>query len=151
MSVETNARDDAVLNAIVANKAGLGAVARRHKMTLAELAAWAAAPEQARALEETRALADARVPIALAQARAAAAEELLRLAREAKSEETQRKASLDLLRLEAKASGVPGASAPTLQEGAEAIEITQEQADRFLAAYGASDAAREDAALAVRA
>lgn len=74
-----------------------GRVAARSGMTLRELAQWAAAPQNAGALDALRALADARSALVIGAARAKAARSLLRIAADREHPETARKACVDLL------------------------------------------------------
>ncbi len=107
-------------------------IADRHGMTLRELAAWAGTEEARSTVEGLCRFEDARAELLLRRARVKAARRLLRLSGEASSEETKRKACVDLLRIGA-SSGVrrmreeeefEGAM-EVLQEGSEAEAIRE--------------------------
>lgn len=83
-------------------------IARRHGLSPAELTRWAATPEAARLIDETRRLADDRAAMAVSRARVAAAHALHRLALDAEHPETARKACVDLLKLEPRAPAPDG-------------------------------------------
>ena len=98
-------------------------IAERHGMTLRELAAWAGAEESRTTVEGLCRFEDARAELLLRRARVKAARRLLRLSGEASSEETRRKACVDLLRL----GGASAARRASEEEDVEgAMELLQE-------------------------
>lgn len=93
-----NLTPDALANGLYAKRGELKALARRHGLTLDELARRAAEPDAARSIGSLRRLAEARAGVLLARARADATSLLLSLASSAESDETRRRACVDLLK-----------------------------------------------------
>lgn len=75
-------------------------LARRHGMSIEELAAWAGRAETGRVLRGLLALGEARAALCAARARVDAARSLRELAKDRSNPETARKAALDLFNLE---------------------------------------------------
>jgi len=98
-SAARQALSDAMLEDLATRRGGLASIARRHALSLADLAARIAEPGAQRALRALAALADERASLRLATARIDAADALRRLALDDESKETARKACVDLLRL----------------------------------------------------
>lgn len=125
-----SARNGSLLSEMAAAPAGAGlsAVARRRGMTIDELARWAVEDAEGvtalDALAALRRLEDARAALVVSRMRVRAATALLRLAQEADSEETRRKACADLLTLEPPTHGDERgeeAEAPAVDEATEAL------------------------------
>ncbi len=95
---------DALAGGLYAKRGELKALARRHGLTLDELARRASEPDAARTVSSLRRLAEARAGVLLARARSDAATLLLSLAQSATSEETRRRACVDLLKTPAHGS-----------------------------------------------
>jgi hypothetical protein len=89
---------EALATGLYAKRGELRALARRHGMTLDELARRTSEPETSRSIVSLRRLAEARAGVLLARARADATTLLLSLARSAESDETRRRACVDLLK-----------------------------------------------------
>ncbi len=89
---------EALAKGLYAKRGELSAFARRHGMTLDELARRTSEPETNRSIVSLRRLAEARAGVLLARARADATSLLLTLARSAGSDETRRRACVDLLK-----------------------------------------------------
>ena len=82
-------------------------IAAQVGMNLAELAAWAADPANARTLEGLARLADTRAQMLLSGYRAAAAVRLIEIATDKEKGELSRKACVDLLRADLGVFGPP--------------------------------------------
>ncbi len=82
-------------------------IAAQVGMSLAELAAWAADPANARTLEGLARLADTRAQMLLSGYRAAAAVRLIEIATDKEKGELSRKACVDLLRADLAVFGPP--------------------------------------------
>lgn len=100
---------DALAGGLYAKRGELKGLARRHGLTLDELARKASEPESSRSITSLRRLAEARAGVLLARARADATALLLTLAESAESDETRRRACVDLLKAPSHASDEPGA------------------------------------------
>lgn len=98
---------DALAEGLYAKRGELRAMARRHGVTLDELARRTSEPEPSRSITALRRLAEARAGVLLARARADAATLLLALAESAESDETRRRACVDLLKAPSHASEAP--------------------------------------------
>ena len=83
-------------------------IAAQVGLSLAELAAWAADPANARTLEGLARLADTRAQMLLSGYRAAAAVRLIEIATDKEKGELARKACVDLLRADLGVFGPPG-------------------------------------------
>ena len=83
-------------------------IAAQAGMSLAELAAWAADPANARTLAGLARLADTRAQMLLSGYRAAAAVRLIEIATDKEKGELSRKACVDLLRADLGVFGPPG-------------------------------------------
>ena len=108
------------------------AAAKRHALSLSEVANWSAGPTGSAAMAALRTLAQARSSLAVARSKVEAAKALLTLAQDTEARETARKACVDLLRLEEP-------PAPAL--GAVDASLTEEEHGAWLAAleqFGAS-------------
>ena len=116
--------ESSVLCALYAHRSGLSVIAKRHGFTLDALAAWTGEPSRAQRLRELRRLGDARAALVLSRVRAEAATTLLGLAKRAESEETRRKACVDLL----------GMDAPTPPDDADDPPLGEPDEDEFDAA-----------------
>ncbi len=82
-------------------------IAAQVDLSLAELAAWAADPANARTLEALAKLADTRAQMLLSGYRAAAAVRLIEIATDKEKGELSRKACVDLLRADLGVFGPP--------------------------------------------
>lgn len=97
--VDADVRSGRVLRDVYSLVREAPQIAERHGMTLRELASWASSEEERRTVEGLCRFEDARAELLLRRARVSAARRLLRLSLEASSEETRRKACVDLLRI----------------------------------------------------
>lgn len=114
---------DALAGGLYAKRGELKGMARRHGLTLDELARRASEPDASRTVSSLRRLAEARAGVLLARARADATTLLLSLAQSATSEETRRRACVDLLKTPAHGSDDHSDAAdddPAHDEGASA-------------------------------
>lgn len=130
--VDADARSARVLRDVYSMVREAPEIAARHGMTMRELASWASAEEQRATVEGLCRFEDARGELLLRRARVRAAARLLKLTGEASSEETRRKACVDLLTLD-----VSFVARPVRDEGGEgAMEVLQEgpEADSIRAA-----------------
>lgn len=98
---------EALAAGLYAKRGELRGLARRHGMTLDELARRTSEPDAARSIGALRRLAEARAGVLLARARADATTLLLALAESAESDETRRRACVDLLKAPSVAQGEP--------------------------------------------
>jgi hypothetical protein len=98
---------DALAGGLYAKRGELKGLARRHGLTLDELARRASEPDASRSISSLRRLAEARAGVLLARARADATALLLTLAESAESDETRRRACVDLLKAPSHASDEP--------------------------------------------
>lgn len=92
---------DSLAEALYARRGELRSIARRHGVSLDELARRSALPELSSGIASLRSLAEARASVLLARAKGDAARLLLSLASGSGSDETRRKACVDILKAQA--------------------------------------------------
>lgn len=100
-------------------------LARKHGMTLEELAVWAGSAETARVLRGLLSLAEAQAALCAARARVDAARSLRALAKDRRNAETARKAAVDLFTLKL-----------AVVEGGDVASVGEEEVRGILEALG---------------
>lgn len=142
---------ESLAQSLYSRRGELGSIARRHGLSLDELARRSALPEFSSGIASLRALAEERAAVLLARAKADATRLLLGLASGSGSDETRRKACVDLIKAD---TGVATAIREDAQEddasshGAAAsllamLERLGDPAREMLAPTPGSDASRE--------
>lgn len=92
---------DSLAESLYARRGELRSIARRHGVSLDELARRSALPELSSGIASLRSLAEARASLLLARAKGDAARLLLSIASGSDSDETRRKACVDILKAQA--------------------------------------------------
>ncbi len=103
----TNAMTEFLVEQLLEGTLRPAEIAAQVGLSLAELAAWAADPANARTLEGLARLADTRAQMLLSGYRAAAAVRLIEIATDKEKGELSRKACVDLLRADLGVFGPP--------------------------------------------